>query len=72
MNDNFPIITTHGNFEIYIEDFQKILEFCPDMIITSSSEYKITVQGENLIIECVNSDDLKIIGKISNLKIEKI
>lgn len=69
MSEYFPTIITHGNHEIYIENFEKIQEFNDTKVELKSQKFKITIIGNALLIDYMTNDDLKICGIIKEIQI---
>lgn len=71
MSEDFPTIIIHGNYDIYIEAFDKIQEFNDSVIELKSKKFRIKITGKNLIIEYMNHDDMKISGIIEGITINE-
>lgn len=71
MSEDFPTIIIHGNYEVYVENFDKIQEFNESKIELKSRRFKLIITGSNLIIEYMNSDDIKVSGIIDGIKISE-
>lgn len=59
-----PIITSHGNYRVYIENYRKIIEYTDQQIKILTKTGKISISGEKLVIAYYEEDDLCIIGNI--------
>ncbi|MDD6293432.1 MAG: YabP/YqfC family sporulation protein [Eubacteriales bacterium] len=56
-----------GQYEIYIENYKKIIEFSEEVIKIQGRNSKIIITGKHLHIEYFNHNDMKIKGRISNI-----
>ena len=57
-----------GKYELYIENYKKIIEFNDEMIKIQAVTCKICVYGKRLQIEYFNNADMKIVGRIANIE----
>ena len=73
MKEFSPIITIHGNKELYIENFKKI-NVSNDYILKSimTDESIVNIKGNNLYVEYMNDSDIKIIGNLSEVKLSEV
>lgn len=64
---NYSRVTAIGGEEAWIENYKSILEYDDTLIRFGNN---ICVYGQNLKVEEITSDDILIIGKISNIEFE--
>ena len=62
------IISLTGNTEMIVENFKNILKFQSELLIVQCKNYQIEIKGKNLMIEQYSKEELKILGKISEIK----
>ena len=67
-----PKITMTGFNEMIIENYKGILEYEDYYIKINTHIGAININGFNLKLEKMTTDDIKIIGNIDNLDIERI
>ena len=67
-----PKITMTGFNEMIIENYKGILEYEDYYIKINTHIGAININGFNLKLEKMTTDDIKITGKIDNLDIERI
>ena len=67
-----PKITMTGFNEMIIENYKGILEYEDYFIKVNTHIGAININGFNLKLEKMTSDDIKITGKIDNFDIERI
>lgn len=68
---SMPKITITGFNEMIIENFKGILEY-EDYYIRINTEIGIiNINGYELKLENMTNDDIKVIGKIENIEIER-
>ena len=67
--ENYSIITIHGTSEVYVENFISIIELCETSIRIRAKNEIISIEGKNIIIEYMNSDDIKICGTVDSIRI---
>lgn len=66
-----PKITLLGFEEMYIENYVGILEYEDFFIRINTKIGNININGFNLILDEMNEDNLKVIGKVENIDFEK-
>lgn len=64
------VISLNGNNCVWIENYIGILEYTSNLIIIKLKHGQICFQGANLNIVFYTSQDMKIIGYISNINFE--
>lgn len=69
MRENFAIITVHGNYEVYVENFEKILDLGTEIIRIKAIKEIVEISGHELYVEYMNREDIKICGQIENINI---
>ena len=83
MKEFSPIITIHGNKELYIENFKKIgitfnssnlidNELRNELVKIMTDESIVNIKGNNLYVEYMNDSDIKIIGNLSEVKLSEV
>lgn len=70
--ENYPIVTMHGTRELYIENFTLILSLNENQTIIKAGKEILEITGENLSIEYMNKDDIKLYGIIKCIKITEV
>lgn len=63
-----PSISIIGNSEVYIENFQGILEYGTELIRIQTKIGKISIKGHNMNIEYYTNEEMKIIGVFFEVK----
>lgn len=58
-----------GKYEVYIENFKKLIEYNDEMIKIQAVTCTICIYGKKLQIEYFNNDDMKIVGRISKIEL---
>lgn len=61
-------ITITGNREIWIENYKGLLEYCSTCILLQTKSGKVQLEGKCLNIDYYTNDDMKITGRILNVK----
>lgn len=69
---NEPKLVIVGFNEIIIENYKGILEYDDFYVKINSYMGSINIHGFNLKLEEMNEDNIRIIGKIESLDIERI
>lgn len=64
------LIRSVGNRELYIENFQSILEYSDRLVRLQTKYYKLCIEGRQLCIRHYNRDDMKICGYIHCIRFE--
>lgn len=72
MKEFSPIITIHGNKELYIENFKNIYELRNELVKIMTDESIVNIKGNNLYVEYMNDSDIKIIGNLSEVKLSEV
>ena len=70
--ENYPIITMHGTRELYIENFTLILSLSESEAKIKAGKEIIEVSGQNIAIEYMNKDDIKLYGRIRCIKLTEV
>ena len=68
MREDFSIVTMHGNYEVYVENFVKVLDFGREVIRIKAKKQILEISGQELYVEYMNKEDVKICGQIENIK----
>ncbi len=67
--EDYSIITIHGSKELYIENYKSILGLENSFVKIKAKKEILLIEGKNLTVEYMNSDDIKISGEIEQIKI---
>lgn len=68
MREDFSIVTMHGNYEVYVENFIKVLDFGREVIRIKAKKQILEISGQELYVEYMNKEYVKICGLIENIK----
>ena len=68
---NIPKITTIGFEELIIENYKGILDYEDYYVRINTYIGVININGFNLKLEKMTEDDIKVIGKIESIDIER-
>ena len=68
MREVFSIVTMLGNYEVYVENFVKVLDFGREVIRIKAKKQILEISGQELYVEYMNKEDVKICGLIENIK----
>lgn len=69
--ENVPKITSVGFEEMIIENYKGILEYEDYFVRINTHIGIININGFNLRLENMTGDDIKIIGKIESIELER-
>ena len=61
-------ITLTGNTDAWIENYRGILEYSDHKILLQGKKCQLCLEGNGLSIDYYTNEDMKISGKISNVK----
>ncbi len=61
-------MTLHGNRELYIENYSKILDFGAGIMKIKGEQEMIEISGCGFVIEYMSKDEIKVCGIIENIK----
>lgn len=67
---NIPKISIAGNKEIFLENYTGIIEYTDQIIRIRAKEYIIKIEGQNLKIINIDSDNLLADGKLDNISFD--
>lgn len=67
---NMPQLTLLGDSDLCAELYGKLAQYSDVLIRLATPYYTVTVYGEGLRIVCINSDILRIHGKIHKICLE--
>lgn len=70
--EDYSIITLHGRMELYIENFKSISELSEGCIRVKATREMVVVEGNGLLVEYMNKDDIKIIGNIEHIRLVEV
>lgn len=62
------IVTAVGNTQILVENYRGILEYTPECIMLQGKSCRIAVSGAGLKIAYYTNEDMKIEGRISEIR----
>ena len=62
------IVTITGNTEVFVENYKGILEYSTELIILQGKNCKIELTGKRLNIVYYTNEDMKITGRIANVR----
>lgn len=62
------VVSSFGNHCLYIENHKGIIEYCSDHIKIQARPCKIWITGLDLDIAFYTAEEMKIIGKINEIK----
>ena len=65
---SLPVLTATGRQEIRVENYRGILEYTPNSIVLQSKTCRIAFCGCGLRIAYYTNEDMKIEGKISEIR----
>lgn len=68
---NIPKITITGFDEMIVENFKGILEYEEFYVRINTYMGIVNVNGYNLNLENMTNDDIKVIGKIESIEVER-
>ncbi|MCI8581599.1 MAG: sporulation protein [Dorea sp.] len=63
-----PILTIIGQMELLVENYRGILEYTELLIRIQTRIGQIRIIGKNLMIEYYTNDEMKITGKVTEIK----
>ncbi len=63
-----PILTIVGQMELLVENYRGILEYTELLIRIQTRIGQIRIIGKNLMIEYYTNDEMKITGKVTEIK----
>ena len=69
---NIPKLTITGFNEMILENYKGILEYEETYTSISTHIGIVNIKGYNLKLEKMTNDDIKIIGKIENIELERL
>lgn len=64
----FSIVTITGNEQLLVENYRGILEYTSDYILLQGRTCRIRIGGKHLSIAYYTNEDMKIEGKISEVR----
>lgn len=62
------LLTASGQNEIYVENYRRIIEYTDTLIKLQGKNCKVSISGKSLLIEYYTSDEMKIVGRIGEIK----
>lgn len=67
---NFPRLVLLGKTELTVENFKGIVEYTDDLLRLNTSTHLLKIEGQNLIISNMTSEDVEIKGQINKIIME--
>ena len=64
---DLPNVSILGNEEISVENYKGIIEYKPDLLRLNTKSGILLIEGKNLCLRQVTSDQIKITGCILNV-----
>lgn len=65
------IVTAYGTNHVYIQNYKGIIEYSTDRIRLQGKKCRITVTGNNLMIDYYTDNDMKINGIIKEVNLSE-
>lgn len=62
-----PVVTLTGNHEAIVINYKGILEYENNLIRLQTKHEKITIEGNDLLIDYYTGEEMKIAGRISGV-----
>lgn len=72
LTEKYSILTIHGTSEAYIENFMSIIELSDAAVKIKAQREIVVIEGSKLLVEYMNSDDIKICGTIEHIRIVEV
>lgn len=72
LRENYAILTLHGRYEAYIENFKSIMELGNTTIRIKAAKEILVFEGSGLLVEYMSCDDIKIVGSIEHVRIVEV
>ncbi len=70
--ENYSILTVHGKREAYVENFNSIMELSDTLIKIKAKKEIVIFEGNGLLVEYMNEDDIKIVGNIEHIRLVEV
>ena len=70
--EDYSIITLHGSFELYIQNYISITELVPDRIRIKTGREILTIEGDGLVVEYMDETGIKVLGYIHKLELTRL
>ncbi|NLC07908.1 MAG: sporulation protein YqfC [Syntrophomonadaceae bacterium] len=64
---DLPKLTLIGNIQLIVENHRGLIEFGPNRTIINSSRWPIILNGRNLMVRSIRTDELTIEGVIDSI-----
>lgn len=65
---DLPRLSLTGNKQLHIENHRGVLDFSPTRLLLAINEGTLEVQGEDLIIKSIMTEDVLVEGTIMDIK----
>ena len=65
-----PVVEIKGIHEAYVSGCDRILEYCPELVIFDAGKYLIIINGECMVLSDFTSGCIEIEGVIEGVKLE--
>lgn len=63
-----PILTITGKNQICLENYKGIIEYTGNLIRVQTKLCRIHIEGNDLNIDCLTDDEMRISGRIGNIR----
>ncbi len=70
--EDYSILTVHGQREAYVENFKSIMELSDSLIKIKAKKEIVLFEGNGLLVEYMNEDDIKIVGNIEHIRLMEV
>ncbi len=64
---NLPKVIVIGNIKFYVENHRGIIEYTSNRVRLSLGEMELVIEGENLILGNISSDEITIEGVLKKI-----
>lgn len=69
---NVPRVTIVGNLQMTIENHRGIITYGPELVRVGIGHGQMTIEGEDLAVGSVHSEDLSVIGRFRRITFEEV
>jgi sporulation protein YqfC len=66
--EDLPRITMIGNMQLYVENYKGVLHFSSEVLKLQLTKGKLEIQGKQLVIRAILSEEVFIEGVIGEIK----
>ena len=64
-----PVLKLLGQYEVFVENYKKILEYSDGQIKIQAKSCKVFIKGEHLQIDYLNETGMKVSGRIKCIEL---